>query len=308
LISQNDSDNGDWVVFVLELTSEEASRVEDFLFNIGAISIELVDANLGSKDEVPIFDSVQETDAGWADVELLVTFPSSSQIEGEMRRSLSLANIAWSSVTNKFYFDNEDWVGASQRQFPTTKVTDEFWIVPSWKAKELKKNFYDSKIVVIDPGGAFGTGTHPTTLLCLKWLVRHSQKLKSVMDYGCGSGILAIAAKKLGASTVTAVDLDPDALQVTASNARINGVEVLTKSAKNHSNDQCDLLIANILTNPLVVLAPIFALILSSGGTLILSGVMTNQKDQIIEAFSGKFRFLDTWELDDWLLLVAKRF
>ena len=194
---------------------------------------------------------------------------------------------------------DQDWVRLTQAQFAPVEITPNFWIVPSWHQLPAAA----SHSIVLDPGLAFGTGTHPTTRMCLSWIARNPLPA-TVLDYGCGSGILAIAASKFGASEVCAVDIDPAAVQATFDNAHNNSV-TLTAGLPDAATGRYGLVVANILSSPLKVLAPLLCRLTQSGGRLLLSGILERQAEELQAAYApyGALQVLDAQE--GWILMSA---
>jgi ribosomal protein L11 methyltransferase len=197
----------------------------------------------------------------------------------------------------------QNWVQLTQSQFDPIRISGRLWIVPSWHEAP------DPAAVnlILDPGMAFGTGSHPTTRLCLEWLERNVVAGCTLLDYGCGSGILAIAAARLGAGTVTGVDIDPQAVAAAAANAERNGVVARFTDSAQPLAGEYDLVVANILSNPLRVLAPAICGHVRRGGRLALSGILREQADEIIAIYSRwlPLQVADTRE--DWVCLAGTK-
>jgi ribosomal protein L11 methyltransferase len=204
-----------------------------------------------------------------------------------------------------FDVPDHDWVRATQAQFAPQKIADTLWIVPSWHEPV---DPYAINLE-LDPGLAFGTGSHPTTRLCLKWLVRESVEGESVLDYGCGSGILAIAACRLGASRVVGTDIDPQALVASRANAQRNRVHasfVVPESLTDES-ETFDVIVANILANPIIALAPSFARRAPAGGRIVLSGILDAQAGAVVDAYARWFNIRVCESEDGWVALAGTR-
>jgi ribosomal protein L11 methyltransferase len=197
-----------------------------------------------------------------------------------------------------------DWVRKTQAQFVPIRVTDQMWIVPSWRAPVDTRAIN----VVLDPGLAFGTGSHPTTLLCLRWLAANVERGASVLDYGCGSGILAIAAAKLGAGAVTGVDVDPQAIAASRANAEANGVGAEFCSPDALPVFAVDIVVANILANPLELLAPLLAGRVRAEGRIVLSGILEPQADRVAAAYARWFNIAPWGSADGWTALAGVRY
>jgi ribosomal protein L11 methyltransferase len=200
---------------------------------------------------------------------------------------------------------DEDWVQATQRQFAAFPVGNRLWITPSWHASAQPAPG-ERTAIVLDPGLAFGTGSHPTTRLCLEWLDGNLRAGETVIDYGCGSGILAIAAAKLGARRVTGIDIDPQALAAAARNAADNGVSAELRSSSDPMPSPADVVVANILANPLRVLAPLLETLVAPGGRLVLAGLLDRQADEIARCYRNVT--LQTWRsAEGWTCLAGTR-
>jgi ribosomal protein L11 methyltransferase len=196
---------------------------------------------------------------------------------------------------------DQDWVRLTQSQFAPVEITPEFWIVPTWHEPPAQAR----QIIRLDPGLAFGTGTHPTTRMCLRWIARHAMKGQRVLDYGCGSGILAIGAARFGAAHIDAVDIDPAAVQSTLDNASANGVQ-LNAGLPDKADGRYGTVLANILATPLKVLAPLLCSHVAPGGSLVLAGILERQADELKTAYAP-FAQLDVADTEDgWVLMTAK--
>lgn len=193
----------------------------------------------------------------------------------------------------------QDWVRLTQSQFAPVEITPEFWIVPTWHEPPAKAR----QVIRLDPGLAFGTGTHPTTRMCLRWIATHAMPHR-VLDYGCGSGILAIGAAKYGATEVVAVDIDTAAVQSTELNASANGVRLLA-GLPDKAGGQYGVVLANILATPLKVLAPLLCAHVAPGGYLVLAGILERQADELIAAYAPLCRLSVTDSEDGWILMTA---
>jgi ribosomal protein L11 methyltransferase len=195
--------------------------------------------------------------------------------------------------------EEQNWVQLTQSQFDPIRVSERLWIVPSWH--EIPDP--EAISLILDPGMAFGTGSHPTTRLCLEWLERKVSAQCSVLDYGCGSGILAIAAARLGAGQVAGVDIDPQAVEAAYANAERNGVTALFADSTLPVAGEYDLVVANILSNPLRVLAPAICAHVRSGGQLALSGILREQADEIIGIYAAWLPLAVADTREDWVCL-----
>jgi len=196
----------------------------------------------------------------------------------------------------------QDWVRLTQSQFEPVEITPTFWIVPSWHEPPEGAR----QVLRLDPGLAFGTGTHPTTRMCLRWIARHGAQDQRVLDYGCGSGILAMGAAKFGAREIVAVDIDPAAVESTRLNAGNNHVQLLA-GLPDKAQGVFDLVLANILATPLKVLAPLLCAHVQPGGHLVLAGILARQADELREAYAPWLALSVSDEEDGWILMTASR-
>ena len=197
---------------------------------------------------------------------------------------------------------DQDWVRLTQSQFAPVEITPQFWIVPTWHEPPAQAR----QIIRLDPGLAFGTGTHPTTRMCLRWIARHPMAGQRVLDYGCGSGILAIAAARFGAAPIDAVDIDPAAVQSTLDNAHANGVQ-LDAGLPDRASGVYGVVLANILATPLKVLAPLLCSHVAPGGSLVLAGILERQADELKSAYAAYLPLQVADTQDGWVLMTASR-
>jgi len=297
-----------WISLRIEAKDNTADLLSDTLMELGALSASIEDANAETPDEQPIFGEPGDPPPGiWQqnvvsalfndDVVVADIMHSLAQATGLQNLSFSTENIA-----------EQDWVRATQSQFDPIRIRDDLWIVPTWHAAPN----LDALNIVLDPGLAFGTGSHPTTHLCLAWLADHVKPEHTVLDYGCGSGILAIAAKKLGASSVVGVDIDSQAIIASGYNAEQN--DVLARfylpndlPADALLNGQADLVVANILSSALSVLAPALAAACKTGGKIALSGILREQTEQVSGIYAEWFNMEAPVFMDSWVLLTGTK-
>ncbi|HEY0974857.1 MAG TPA: 50S ribosomal protein L11 methyltransferase [Solimonas sp.] len=202
--------------------------------------------------------------------------------------------------------EDQDWVRVWLKDCPPLKFGERFWVVPREKVNEVTQQ--DAVLLRLDPGLAFGTGTHPTTALCLDWLARQDLRGKTVLDYGCGSGVLAIAALLLGAERAVCVDIDPQALIATRDNAQENGVadRVQTCLPQDFTPFPAQVLLANILANPLIALAPLLSGSIATGGHLVLAGLLDRQAEDVRAAYAAYFDFDADVSREGWTRLSAR--
>ena len=276
---------------------EHAEQVEAILENAGALSITYLD-----KNDEPMLEPEIGTAPVWRENIIQALFNTHEQATAIF--NLLKHEYNWMSGTIEV-IDDQDWQRAAMDLFQPQAFGKHLWICPSW----ITPPEPNAINVILDPGLAFGTGTHPTTALCLEWLANTHLNNLNMVDYGCGSGILAIAAIKLGAQSVHAVDLDDQALQATLSNATINQIAEpqLQLGLPNELSGQYDLVVANILLGPLISLKENFYALLKSSGTLVLSGLLNEQTSALIQHYQPEFTLQEHQTREDWACLVLKR-
>jgi ribosomal protein L11 methyltransferase len=297
-----------WLLVKIEATEQTADTISDALMDIGALSASIEDANAETSAEQAIFGEPSSADIHypppgiWQQNIITAMFDEAVDVEKIIRALCTETGISSFKYTTETIAE-QDWVRATQAQFDPIKITDKLWIVPSWHDAPSP----DAVNIVLDPGLAFGTGSHPTTSLCLEWLTRQNLTNQSMLDYGCGSGILAIAAKKLGAMPVVGVDIDPQAIIASNYNAQQNQVSVEFYDADNFSHQVFDVVVANILSSALMVLAPALAKYCKTGGKLALSGILQQQHELLIARYSEWFNMDAPIQNDAWILLTGTK-
>ncbi|TMH80065.1 MAG: 50S ribosomal protein L11 methyltransferase [Betaproteobacteria bacterium] len=286
-----------FTALVLEVKGEEVDSLSDALLDAGALSVSCENARAETAAQVPHFDGSGES-VSWPRVKLTALCKVQAEPEQLLLRACNLAGIAV-PVHELRSVPDEDWVARSREQFGPIRVSATLWIVPTWRSPPEP----DAINLVLDPGLAFGTGSHPTTRLCLQWLERSIAGGETVLDYGCGSGILAIAALKLGARRAVGVDIDPDAVATARANARRNDVagEFLEDCAPLMFT--ADVVIANILADPLKLLAPMLASRCRRGGRIALSGILPDQVREVESWYSPWIAFVPPAEAEGWVCL-----
>lgn len=272
-----------WVSVAIETDAAHAETVSDALLAAGALSVSVEDALAGTELETPQFgEPGSPTTPLWERSRVVALFEPAEDLRKRIVAALKESGL---DVPAEIAFEEvaeQDWVRLTQSQFEPIKISERLWIVPSWHVAPDPTAIN----LELDPGLAFGTGSHPTTRLCLEWLEETIVPGVSVLDYGCGSGILAIAAKKLGAGETAGVDIDPAALSAAADNAERNDVTIRLLPSTAPIEERFDRVVANILTNPLMLLAPVLTARLAPGGRLALSGVLESQAEQVIAAYA----------------------
>jgi len=287
----------------MTLDATQVDNVAEALLQAGAHSVDVADASAGTALERPIFAEPGGTAAPpWQRNRLTALFAENADLPSALT-----AASGFMGGTPLDYrltrLDDQDWVRMTQSQYGPIQVTERLWIVPSWHQAPDPA----AVNIVLDPGLAFGTGGHPTTQLCLTWLDEQLEPGQSVIDYGCGSGILAIAAAKLGATRVIGVDIDPQALDASRYNARLNNVAVEFRSARDAAPAPADIVVANILSTPLIALAPLLAGLVRSAGRLVLSGVLATQACDVARAYAPWFEMRVGAVEGDWVRLEATK-
>ena len=297
------SDPDAYIAVRFDVEAAAADRWSDRLLEAGALSVDAADPRADTADESAVFDEPGVAgERWWPTARLTSLLESRTDPARFMSRAAALAE-APVPAYETFLVADRDWVRSTQAQFAPLRIEDDLWIVPTWCAPPNPA----AVNVMLDPGVAFGTGSHPTTRLCLAWLRRHVKRGCSVLDYGCGSGILAIAAARLGAARVTGVDIDPQALRASATNAARNDVDVEFVHADAMRDGRFDIVIANILANPLRLLAPTLAARTERGGAIALAGILAPQAAEVCAAYARWFP-LTTWrDGDGWVLLSGRR-
>jgi ribosomal protein L11 methyltransferase len=296
-----------WLELSVTLRAEQQARIEAALEDLGALAITLRDADADTPDEQAIFEpGVGETPL-WNDVVVQALFASDIDRAGLMH---ALTDLVPELVPEQLAFHevaDQDWTRAWMDRFQPMRFGRRLWIYP-WNI-EPPADAGDSVIVRLDPGLAFGTGTHPTTALCLEWFDAADLSGKTVIDYGCGSGVLAIAALKLGAARVVGVDNDAQALAASRDNAERNAVtgKLDLYLPPLFPPVPADVLVANILAGPLAELAPQFAQCLKPGGALALSGILRGQEDELLTRYGEWFDKLDVAAREDWVRISGQR-
>jgi len=277
-----------WLTLTVTVSEQQAELLSDALMEVGALSVDVHDADADTPQEQAIFGEPGEPAPHlWSHNRVTALFPEDAPIDSIMQqvaKSVGLDNPPPYRIET---LEDNDWVRLTQSQFNPIPISSRLWIVPTWHTPSDPAAIN----IVLDPGLAFGTGSHPTTRLCLRWLDDHIKGGETVLDYGCGSGILAIAALKLGALSACGIDVDPQAVQASRDNAAANRVsaQFYLPDDRPEDNPQADVVVANILTNPLKMLAPLLAGITRQGGKIVLSGILSEQAEGVMEIYAQWF-------------------
>ncbi|MGZ5099658.1 MAG: 50S ribosomal protein L11 methyltransferase [Usitatibacter sp.] len=291
-----------WQRVGLVVPGAHAQALADALEAAGALSTEITDADAGTAAESAVFGESGADDGLWPRCRVSALFAAQADVGRALDDALAESGAAGLSAASLDRVEDADWVSLTQRQFEPIRAGERLWIVPTWHTPPEPGGIN----VILDPGAAFGTGSHPTTRLCLAWLERHVVAGDSVLDYGCGSGILGIAALKLGAGTAIAVDVDPLALEAARYNAERNAVALEVVDAQRTLPGASRITVANILANPLRMLAPILASHTLPGGSIALSGILEEQVPEVIAAYS-RWTTLEVSARDSgWVLLTGR--
>ncbi len=293
-----------WLCAIIETAEESVEILSDALLEVGALAVDVQDAAAGTADERPIFAEPGEAPAtGWCSNRVGALFAADADLYVLVPEALAAAGLAATAAFSIERVEDADWVRLTQSQFHPIQITPRLWVVPSWHTPPDPAAIN----IALDPGVAFGTGAHPTTRLCLRWLDATVTPDADVLDYGCGSGILAIAAMKLGAARACGIDIDPQAVQAAQHNAQQNGVEITLATAEQDVPGPAQIVVANILANPLTVLAPLLARLTRPGGQIALSGILVEQADTVLEAYAPQFTMTRAATDEGWVLLTGSR-
>ncbi len=294
----------DWLSVTLRADAASVEALSDALLAAGAVSVDVTDACAGTPRERAVFGEPGEPGAPtWDETDVQALFREGDDVAAQVAAALRAAGLDPARGFVVARIPDQDWVRATQHQFQPVQVSTRLWVVPSWHAPPDPTAIN----LIIDPGLAFGTGTHPTTRLCLRWLEANLRAGQSVLDYGCGSGILAIAAAKLGAASATGVDIDPAALLAASHNAMQNHTLTRLVSADHGVSTVHDIVLANILASPLKLLAPLLARATCVGGRIALSGILEHQADEVRVPYCDWFEMDVTQRDEGWVLLSGTR-
>ena len=300
-------------MFELSLMCPEdrIESVSDALDALDALSVSVEDADAQTDAEQALFGEpgMPPPKEGWQRSRVVALFPSEAAAHEAQQLLLLQDFFAGCQVLGVTQLADQDWVRLTQSQFAPVDITPDFWVVPTWHALPAQA----VRSIRLDPGLAFGTGTHPTTRMCLRWIARQESvqpgtdnPFGRVLDYGCGSGILAIGAAKFGATDIDAVDIDPAAVQSAAQNAQANGVR-LHAGLPDQAQGAYQTVLANILATPLRVLAPLLCGHVAPGGSLVLAGILERQADELKQAYAPWMALEVADTEDGWILMTARR-
>jgi ribosomal protein L11 methyltransferase len=298
-------------MFELVLLADESAveaLTDALVETLQALSVSVEDADASSAHEAALFGEpgLPASGSAWRHSRVMAQF--ADQTAAEAAAAVALAQLGDQGVRIDALREvaDQDWVRLTQSQFEPVAISEQFWIVPSWHAVPPAA----TRAIRLDPGLAFGTGTHPTTRMCLRWIARHADALAAswhrTLDYGCGSGVLAIAAALHGARGIDAVDIDRAAIEAARANAGVNGVD-LCCGPPELARGAYDLVLANILATPLRLLAPVLCAHVATGGHLVLSGILQRQADELARAYAPWLSLEVADQDDGWILMHAMR-
>ena len=281
---------------------ERVDILSDALDALDALSVSVEDADAQTPAEQALFGEpgMPPPKEGWQRSRMVALFAQEVAAREAVQLLSAQDFFAGCHMVGVQAVADQDWVRLTQSQFAPVDITPDFWIVPTWHEPPAQAK----TIIRLDPGLAFGTGTHPTTRMCLRWIARQGVRGQRVLDYGCGSGILAIGAAKFGAQTIDAVDIDEAAVTSTVLNAEANGVN-LTAGLPDTAQGQYQTVLANILATPLKVLAPLLCSYVASGGALVLAGILERQAEELKNAYAPWIQLAVTDSEDGWILMTA---
>ncbi len=290
---------------VVELAREHAEALSDALLDLGALSVSVEDADADTPDEQPLFGEPGLTPerTAWQRSRVVALLDAQHEPAVLLAAAANALGLPETPAFSVREVAEQDWVRLTQSQFEPIPIGERIWVVPSWHAAPDP----DALVLELDPGLAFGTGSHPTTRLCMEWLEQTVRPGQSVLDYGCGSGILAILARKCGAQPVTGIDIDPQAVESARQNSVRNHADVTYGLPDDCPAGEFDIVVANILSNPLKLMASMLASKVKPGGQLALSGVLARQAEEVASVYA---RYIDiaVWrEHEGWVCLAGTR-
>jgi len=300
-----------WTEIVIEVARDQAERLSDALMDAGALSVSVEDADEGTPDEQPLFGEpgMEPEEAAWERSRVVALAEADADHAAIVAAAFAASGIGTAAGASTYRLRpvaEQDWVRLTQSQFDPIHIGSRIWVVPSWHEAPDP----DGLVLELDPGLAFGTGSHPTTRLCMEWLEAHAPAGSSVLDYGCGSGILAMVAKKLGAARVCGVDIDPQAIESARYNSERNRCEVdyylPEEFAESGQAPAFDVVIANILSSPLKLMAPMLSSRVAPGGALVLSGILDRQAQEIAAAYAPFIGMTVAAQHDGWVVMTGR--
>ncbi|WP_225721491.1 50S ribosomal protein L11 methyltransferase [Candidatus Vallotiella sp. (ex Adelges kitamiensis)] len=289
---------------IMEVDRHSAELLSDALLELGVLSVCIENANTEARHEEALFDEPEFINqTAWMRSRVIAMLSLKQDPTILLAAAANKIGLSTLPVFTTRDVHDQDWVRLMQSQFNPIHIGQKIWVIPSWHDAPEQ----DAIILEINPEFAFGTGSHPTTCLCMEWIEQYVRAGDSVLDYGCGSGILAILACKFGASPVVGIDIDRRAIEIAQYNSKRNHVEVMYGFPKECPENKFDIVIANILSNPLQLMAPMLTFRVKPGKRLALSGVLTHQANKVIAAYSGYIELTVWRERDGWVCLAGQR-
>jgi len=290
---------------VVELAKEHAEALSDALLELGALSVSVEDADADTPDEQPLFGEPGLTPdrTAWQHSRVIALLSPGQEPAVLLAAAANDIGLGEAPSFDVREVEEQDWVRLTQSQFEPIPIGERIWVVPSWHDAPDP----DALVLELDPGLAFGTGSHPTTRLCMEWLEQSVKPGQSVLDYGCGSGILAILAKKCGATPVVGIDIDPQAVESARQNSERNHADVTYGLPDDCPAGEFDIVVANILSNPLKLMASMLTSKVRPGGRIALSGVLARQADEVAAVYAP-YVDISVWrEHEGWVCLAGTR-
>ncbi|HEV3427300.1 MAG TPA: 50S ribosomal protein L11 methyltransferase [Paraburkholderia sp.] len=290
---------------IVELERDRAEELSDALIELGALSVSVEDADADTPDEQPLFGEPGLTPerTAWQHSRVIALIGADQEPAVLLAAASNELGLAETPKHTLREVEEQDWVRLTQSQFDPIPIGERIWVVPSWHDAPDP----DALVLELDPGLAFGTGSHPTTRLCMEWLEQNVQPETSLLDYGCGSGILAILAKKCGANPVIGIDIDPQAVESARHNSERNHADVTYGLPDDLQPGEFDIVVANILSNPLKLMASMLSSRVKPGGRIALSGILARQADEVAQVYA-QWIDISVWrEHEGWVCLAGTR-
>jgi ribosomal protein L11 methyltransferase len=298
-----------WTEIVVEVPRAQAELLSDALMEAGALSVSVEDADEGTEAERPLFGEpgMEPEEHAWERSRVVALAAADANHALLVQEACGQTELADLPFTLRSVAE-QDWVRVTQSQFDPIPIGQKIWVVPSWHVAPEP----DALVLELDPGLAFGTGSHPTTRLCMEWLEQHVKAGQSLLDYGCGSGILAMLARKLGATLVDGVDIDPQAIVSARDNGERNHCADIhwflpEAFGAEREHTRYDIVAANILSSPLKLMAPMLCGRVAPGGAMVLSGVLARQADEVIASYAPHIRMSVWAEREGWVALAGRK-
>ncbi|WP_213299431.1 50S ribosomal protein L11 methyltransferase [Paraburkholderia sacchari] len=290
---------------IVELDRNRAEALSDALIELGALSVSVEDADADTPDEQPLFGEpgLMPERTAWQHSRVIALIGNDQDPAVLLAAAANEVGLAETPKFSLREVEEQDWVRLTQSQFDPIQIGERIWVVPSWHDAPDP----DALVLELDPGLAFGTGSHPTTRLCMEWLEQHVQPGNSLLDYGCGSGILAILAKKCGAQPVIGIDIDPQAVESARQNSERNRADVTYGLPDDCPAGEFDIVVANILSNPLKLMASMLSSRVKPGGRIALSGILARQAEEVAQVYA-QWIDISVWrEHEGWVCLAGTR-